>query len=58
MIAIDTINDYVFQTLGLYFGMVEICDTLQKRIKALKEHIAPTNYARRLKIEQAFDSLQ
>ena len=58
MTAIDAINNYVLQTLGPYFGVVETYNTLQERVKALKEHVAPTDYTRRLEIEQAFDSLR
>jgi hypothetical protein len=45
-IIINDVDDYIIRTIGVYWLTIERVQGVIKRLKALKDHVAPSNYAR------------
>jgi cytochrome oxidase Cu insertion factor (SCO1/SenC/PrrC family) len=44
--TINDINDYIMRTTGVYWSTIKRVQSVIKRLKALKDHVTPSNYAR------------
>ncbi len=56
--AIKSLDNFVIQTLGPYFTVVENCISLYEKFKALKADVAPTDYAYVLEVKKKYAALQ
>ena len=56
--AIKSLDNFVIQTFGPYFAVVENCTSLYEKLKALKADIAPTDYVYVLEVKKKYATLQ
>jgi hypothetical protein len=56
--TINDIDDYIMRTTGAYWSTIERVQGVKERLQRLKEHVAPSNYAREQEVLARYDSVR
>ena len=56
--TINDIDDYIMRTTGTYWSVIEKIQGVRERLKALKDHVAPTSYAREQEVLARYKSIK
>ena len=56
--TINDIDDYIMRTTGTYWLTIEKVQGVRERLKALKNHVAPTSYAREQEVLVRYESVR
>jgi hypothetical protein len=56
--TINDIDDYIMRTTGAYWSTIERVQGVLERLKRLKEHVAPSNYAREQEVLARYESVR
>src|SRR5450759_3959610 len=56
--TINDIDDYIMRTTGVYWSTIERVQGVKERLKALKDHVAPSNYAREQEVLARYESVR
>jgi ribosomal protein L10 len=56
--TINDIDDYIMRTTGTYWSTIERVQGVKERLQRLKEHVAPSNYAREQEVLARYDSVR
>jgi hypothetical protein len=57
-ITINDVDDYIMRTTGAYWSIIERIQGVMERLKALKDHVAPFNYAREQEVFTRYKSVR
>lgn len=55
---INDIDDYIMRTTGVYWSTIERIQGVKERLQRLKEHVAPSNYAREQEVLARYESVR
>jgi hypothetical protein len=56
--TINDIDDYIMRTTGAYWSTIERIQGVPKRLQQLKDHVAPTSYAREQEVLARYESIR
>jgi len=56
--TINDIDDYIMRTTGAYWSTIERVQGVKERLQRLKEHVAPSNYAREQEVLARYESVR
>lgn len=56
--TINDIDDYIMRTTGTYWSVIEKVQGVEKRLKALEDHVAPSTYAREQDVLARYESVR
>ena len=56
--TINDINDYIMRTTGAYWSTIERIQGVKERLKALKDHVALSTYAREQEVLARYESVR
>jgi hypothetical protein len=56
--TINDVDDYIMRTTGAYWSTIERIQGVMERLKALKDHVAPSNYAREQEVLARYESVR
>jgi hypothetical protein len=56
--TINDIDDYIMRTTGAYWSTIERIQGARERLQRLKDHVAPSNYAREQEVLSRYDQVR
>jgi hypothetical protein len=56
--TINDIDDYIMRTTGTYWSVIERVQGVRERLEKLKDHVAPSTYAREQEVLARYDTVR